>query len=77
MGSRSDRIRSFAWGNGAVSGTGRRNLAKSPDFPKYDRGCYEEGNSTMLLSGGLGNHTLKIRVNNIPEIMVVELKRKG
>lgn len=46
-------------------------------FPKYDRGCYEEGNSTMLLSGGLGNHTLKIRVNNIPEIMVVELKRKG
>lgn len=46
-------------------------------FPKYDRGRYEEGNSTMLLSGGLGNHTLKIRVNNIPEIMVVELKRKG
>mgnify|MGYP002517867176 FL=1 len=46
-------------------------------FPKYDRGRYEEGDSTMLLSGGLGNHTLKIRVNNIPEIMVVELKRKG
>lgn len=45
-------------------------------FPKYDRGRYEENGSTMLLSGGLGNHTLKIRVNNPPEVLVVTLQRK-
>lgn len=42
-------------------------------FPKYDRGRYEEGESVMLLSGGLGNHTFKFRVNNLPEIMVITL----
>lgn len=41
-------------------------------FPKYDRGRYEEGSSTMLLSGGLGNHTFKFRVNNLPELLSVE-----
>lgn len=40
-------------------------------FPKYDRGAFFEGNSQMLLSGGLGNHTFKIRVNNKPELMMV------
>lgn len=45
-------------------------------FPKYDRGRYEEGSSTMLLSGGLGNHTLKIRINNPPEVVVVNLQKK-
>lgn len=43
-------------------------------FPKYDRGRYEEGNSTMLLSGGLGNHTVPIRVNNLPELLTVILE---
>ena len=41
-------------------------------FPKYDRGRFEEENSTMLLSGGLGSHTFKIRVNNLPELVVIE-----
>ena len=27
----------------------------------------------MVLSGGLGNHTFKIRVNNVPEIILVVL----
>ncbi|MBR1567493.1 MAG: metallophosphoesterase [Lachnospiraceae bacterium] len=42
-------------------------------FPKYDRGRFDENGSVMLLSGGLGNHTLKIRINNLPEIVVAEL----
>lgn len=42
-------------------------------FPKYDRGEYQLDNSTLLLSAGLGNHTFKIRVNNLPELMLVEL----
>lgn len=44
-------------------------------FPKYDRGRFEEGSSTMLLSGGLGNHTFKFRVNNLPELLSVEFRR--
>lgn len=46
-------------------------------FPKYDRGRYEEGNSTMLLSGGLGNHTFKFRVNNLPELLSIEFQSDG
>lgn len=42
-------------------------------FPKYDRGRYEMDGHVMLLSGGLGNHTFKFRVNNLPELLVVEL----
>lgn len=42
-------------------------------FPKYDRGRYELDGHVMLLSGGLGNHTFKFRVNNLPELLVVEL----
>jgi hypothetical protein len=43
-------------------------------FPKYDRGRYEEGTSTMILSGGLGNHTFKFRVNNLPELVTIEFQ---
>lgn len=45
-------------------------------FPRYDRGYYEEKGSVMLLSGGLGNHTFKFRVNNLPELLVVTLSRE-
>lgn len=44
-------------------------------FPKYDRGRYEQDGHVMLLSGGLGNHTFKFRVNNLPELLVVELSK--
>lgn len=43
-------------------------------FPKYDQGEFIEGKSRMLLSAGLGNHTIKLRVNNKPELMMIELK---
>lgn len=46
-------------------------------FPKYDRGEFTIGKSTMLLNAGLGNHTIKFRVNNRPELMIVTLKRTG
>ena len=46
-------------------------------FPKYDRGWYQEGNSVMLLSGGLGNHTFKFRVHNLPELLVVTLQTQN
>ncbi len=43
-------------------------------FPKYDSGRFEMMNKIMLVSRGLGMHTIKIRVNNHPELMVVHLK---
>ncbi|SHO53601.1 metallophosphoesterase [Anaerocolumna xylanovorans] len=44
-------------------------------FPKYDAGRFSEKGSTMLISRGLGLHTLKFRIGNRPELMVVTLKR--
>jgi hypothetical protein len=43
-------------------------------FPKYDKGLFENSNRYMILSGGLGNHTYKFRVNNLPEIVSVTLE---
>lgn len=43
-------------------------------FPKYDSGRFEMMNKVMLVSRGLGMHTIKIRVNNHPELMVIHLK---
>lgn len=42
-------------------------------FPKYDKGLFINNNKYMILSGGLGNHTFKFRVNNLPEIVSVTL----
>lgn len=42
-------------------------------FPKYDKGLFEHLGKYMILSGGLGNHTFKFRVNNLPEIILVTL----
>ncbi len=44
-------------------------------FPKYDAGRFEEGEQTMLISRGLGTHTIKLRAFNRPELMVVTLER--
>ena len=45
-------------------------------FPKYDAGVFEIGNSRMILSRGLGTHTIPVRVNNRAEIIVVEINRE-
>ena len=42
-------------------------------FPKYDAGQYTLGNTTMILSRGLGNSRFPWRVNNPPELVVIEL----
>ena len=43
-------------------------------FPKYDGGKYEEKGSIMLLSRGLGTHTIPIRFLNRAELLYVKLK---
>lgn len=42
-------------------------------FPKYDAGRYDIGSTTMILSRGLGNSRFPWRVNNPPELVLVEL----
>lgn len=46
-------------------------------FPKYDSGVFSYESSIMLLSRGLGVHTIPIRIFNRPELICVELKKKG
>ena len=45
-------------------------------FPKYDGGLFSEYNSDMVLSRGIGTHTIPIRINNKAELVVVELIKK-
>ena len=46
-------------------------------FPEYDKGLFENSGKYMILSGGLGNHTIKFRINNLPEIVLVTLENSG
>lgn len=43
-------------------------------FPKYDGGVFREGKTTMLLSRGLGVHTIPVRIFNPGELICVELE---
>ncbi|NLG05699.1 MAG: metallophosphoesterase, partial [Clostridia bacterium] len=45
-------------------------------FPKYDAGEFKESDSTMLLSRGIGSHTIPLRIANRAEIICVTLKKK-
>ena len=54
------------WGKGVVSPNVRL-------FPKYDGGEFTLGKTVMLLSRGLGMHTIPIRLFNPGEILEVEL----
>lgn len=55
------------WGKGVASPNVRL-------FPKYDGGIFKEDKSTMLLSRGLGMHTIPIRLFNPGELLVVDFK---
>ena len=45
-------------------------------FPEYDAGIYTEGNTNMLVSRGVGNSILPFRINNRPEVILIELQAK-
>ena len=42
-------------------------------FPKYTAGVHEEKNTKMVISRGLGNSVIPVRIFNTPEIIVVAL----
>lgn len=44
-------------------------------FPEYDTGLYTKENTNMVVSRGIGNSIIPFRINNKPEIVVVELEK--
>lgn len=42
-------------------------------FPKYDAGEHYEANTTMIVNRGIGNSIIPVRINNRPEVVIVEL----
>lgn len=43
-------------------------------FPKYDAGLFMQGDKKMLLSKGLGSHSVMFRLFNPPELVYVQLQ---
>lgn len=43
-------------------------------FPEYDAGLYSEGSTDMIVSRGIGNSTIPLRLNNRPEVVLIILK---
>ncbi len=48
----------------------------SPDphlFPRFDHGLYRIGASSMIVSAGLGTHTINLRINNPAELVIIDI----
>jgi len=45
-------------------------------FPKYSKGIYEEDQTKVVVSRGLGNSLFPVRINNCPELVLITLRRK-
>lgn len=43
-------------------------------FPEYDSGLYQRGDTSMLVSRGIGNSIIPLRFNNRPEIVLAVLR---
>ena len=43
-------------------------------FPEYDAGLFSESGANMIVSRGIGNSIIPVRINNRPEIIIIELK---
>lgn len=42
-------------------------------FPEYDAGLYTDGTTNMIVSRGIGNSIFPFRINNRPEVILIEL----
>lgn len=45
-------------------------------FPKYDAGIYREDNTAMIVNRGVGGRSFPIRINNRPEVALIEISPK-
>lgn len=43
-------------------------------LPKYDAGLFQSGSTKMIVSRGIGNSSFPIRLNNSPELIIIELR---
>lgn len=41
-------------------------------FPRYDRGLYTVHEKKLIVSAGLGSHTIPIRINNPMELIIID-----
>jgi len=60
-------VRVPLWGKGVIS-------PRLRFFPRYDGGRFEENGRVMLVSRGLGMHTIPFRLFNPAELLVLDLK---
>ena len=44
-------------------------------FPDFSQGLHEKNNTRMIVSRGLGNSIIPIRINNNPELVLIRLER--
>lgn len=44
-------------------------------FPEYDAGLFSVAGTNMVVSRGIGNSIIPMRINNRPEVVVVELSK--
>ena len=71
---RYERSKSFT-GDNKVNQQFTVKLAKL--FPKYDAGVFCEGDTTMVVSRGLGSHTMPIRIGNRPQLITIRFVQEG
>ncbi len=45
-------------------------------LPKYTKGIHKKGNTSVIISRGLGNSIFPFRIFNRPEVVLVELKNR-
>lgn len=43
-------------------------------LPKYSEGIHTERNTDMVVSRGLGNSIIPVRINNMPELIIIQLE---
>lgn len=55
------------WGGGV--------FASGEFFPEYDAGLFQKEGTAMVVSRGLGNSLIPLRINNRPEVVVVTLRK--
>lgn len=44
-------------------------------FPKYSAGIYTKDRTTLIVSRGLGNSLIPLRVNNRPDLVIITLRK--
>lgn len=60
-----------------IPGIGGMITPQAKLFPKYDRGLFEEQGKYLVVSAGLGEHTIPVRIFNPPQLIGIIVKGTG